>query len=279
MKKLFTLLLLIALTPFLAHAQENLDGLEVQLPEGWSVPEKKDYNKLSEKDWKKGEGAFRRNPNAPQPDWRRPLAPTLPEDEKTLIGSALCFASYVDFANGKGKVLENVILRSKAKENKWVCGNDFTFKSSNKADNNYLKKEALVVIFKDSLYVNGRKLRVNDTRLSDGYVRGYRYQDAKICFVGFSHNSSAFVLPVLTPWAVGIASFYVCMHDKVCYILSSDNRKTNYLRTDNVEMLMLGQIDRDDLWSWYKSIPKNEYKMSAPVVLNIMEELNMLRPN
>ena len=92
--------------------------------------------------------------------------------------------SYEDFKADQWTEIDTVYLDGHSKSHQlWMGGNDYKLTTGDKAQDEIIKKEAFAVICKDTIYVNCRNLRFENTGFGNGYTKGYRYDGDKLCIV------------------------------------------------------------------------------------------------
>ena len=190
--------------------------------------------------------------------------------------------SYDDFVAGRWVKLNELRLISHSTAHQvWVGGNDFKFETDDKDVNKTLKKEALVVEYQDTLYVNLRKLRYKKTAFGSGYAQGLAYDKDKLLFVTHrigpavtSHRmASAFLLG-----AVGAAiSESDIRKDRVCYLIDNngDGKKTDIVLMDDEFMNRLLAQDAQ-LLERYNEKAKHEEREAAANVLPLLKEKGLV---
>lgn len=276
MKKVLTLLLF-CMTVYSAHAQQDLEDVEIQLPNGWTKPAKK---KPLKTEW--GVPVFVRGKEVAEPSWRRPQTMNDTTKVVAIKGTARYCTTYADFKAGNWKQLQDVEMKANSTSRRfWVGGNDFRIDSEDKETAKLLKKDALFVVMGDLLYVNCRKLRGNKAKLVRGYARGYRYDGDKVCFLNEDQGNiqrSTF-LGAQFGLIGGLAAASSMSEDlkfHLCYVLKDDGKNATSLTAKDIENLIISRTDRDDLWNWYSALPKME-KTRAENILVVLEELDLLR--
>ena len=135
--------------------------------------------------------------------------------------------NYNDFVLGQWENLPSIrMIDHSLSHQLWQGGGDNKITSDDKAMAKILKKEALVVEYHDTLYVNLRKLRYKSYKLGRGYTRAVRLGEDKIAFAAKRRhvNVGYFFFGI-----VGAAiSEYSSMKDKVCYILDNNGNGKKY---------------------------------------------------
>lgn len=287
MKKVLTLLLF-CMTVYSAHAQQDLEDVEVQLPNGWSKPAKRKEVPVEapkkRKDKKQKENVFQRDPQAAQPDWRRPQKPKIVADDDTVIvGTARYCLNMENFRKNNWRTIGEVTIKAHYnRDQHWLGSDNFRFECKDKGEADILRKEALLVVFDDSLYVNCRRLKTEKVSFGRGYARAYRYDGDKVCFIKEDVANArdnyivggqfGFIGSLLASGANATAA-----KNPNLYILTDNEKNVSMMQSSNVEALLIPHFDRDDLWKWYKGLKKKE-KNKAVNVLLILEELNTLKP-
>ena len=92
--------------------------------------------------------------------------------------------NYEDFLAGRWTKMDTVyaVHHSKGRQF-WGGGNDYTLKTDNRSMNEKLKKEVLVVMQADTLFLNCRNLNYEKTYFGNGYTRAMRIGERSLLFV------------------------------------------------------------------------------------------------
>lgn len=135
--------------------------------------------------------------------------------------------NYDDFVAGQWEECLSIrMIDHSASHQFWWGGSDHQLTSDDKTMAKILKKEALVVEYHDTLYVNLKKLRYKKSKLGSGYTRAVRLGDNKLAFVAKRQKVN---VGFLFFGIVGAAiSEYSSMNDKVCYILDNNGNGKKY---------------------------------------------------
>ncbi len=191
--------------------------------------------------------------------------------------------SYDDFVAGRWtEVADLKPIHHSASHKLWVGGNDYKFETGDKAMDKVMKKEAFVIEYQDTLYVNLRTLRYEKTRFGNGYAMGLPYDGTKIMFVthriGRDAANERFVSGFMFG-AIGAAiSGSSQLKDRVCYLVDNngDGKKTDITLINDEFMENLLELDRP-LLKTYRSEKKQKDRESAAHVLPILKEKGLVK--
>ena len=128
--------------------------------------------------------------------------------------------SYDDFVAGQWVEMPTIQkIDNSISHQFWRGSGDYTIVFSDKAMDKVLKKEALVVELRDTLYVNLRSLRYKNYKLGKGFTRAVRLGDDKLAFVAKRMGvDMGFFFGVVG----SVISGYYSMKDKACYIIDNN---------------------------------------------------------
>ena len=137
--------------------------------------------------------------------------------------------TYQDFCNNKWESLDTLYLTQHSKSQKeWWGGNDYTLSCGNKETDKLLKKEALVVMQGDSLYVNCRNLCYQDISFGRGYTKAKRIGNRSLLLINRlvdkesaqDATSAGVMFGAIGGAMIGISVAKKSMKQQVCYIIS-----------------------------------------------------------
>ena len=191
--------------------------------------------------------------------------------------------SYDDFVAGNWtEVADLEPIHHSASHKLWVGGNDYKFETGDKAMDKVMKKEAFVIEYQDTLYVNLRTLRFEKTRFGNGYAQGLPYDGNKIMFVTHRIGRAAANEQFMSGFMFGAIGAAITgssqLKDRVCYLVDNngDGKKTNITLIDDEFMENLLELDRP-LLKTYRSEKKQKDRESAAHVLPILKEKGLVK--
>lgn len=189
--------------------------------------------------------------------------------------------SYEDFKADRWTEIDTVYLDGHSKSHQlWVGGNDYKLTTGNKELDEVIKKEALAVICKDTIYVNCRNLRFEKTGFGNGYTKGYRYDGNKLCIVNKKIGKAASG-QMATGMAFGAIGGAIAassqMKNQVCYLIESDveKGKVNILLMDDAFMDGLLK-EHQELADQYHAVEKKKERQSAATIFPILQQLGLV---
>ena len=190
--------------------------------------------------------------------------------------------SYDDFVADRWTELPTlIVIGNSVSHQVWVGGNDFKLDTGDKTTNKMLKKEAFVVEYQDTLYVNLRNLRYEKVLFGNGYAQGLVYDKNKILFVTHRIGSAVDGKRVASAFFFGAMGAAITetniRNDRVCYLIDNngDGKKTQIVLLDDKFMGEL--LSKDSrLMECYKEKEKKKERESAANVLPILKELGLV---
>ena len=189
-------------------------------------------------------------------------------------------SSYEDYASGKWIDLPKLeLVQHSFSRQLWVGGNDFKFKSGDKATDKILKKEAFVIEYQDTMYVNLRNLRYGKSKFGSGYARCIPFKsDVPTIFfvarhIGGDVDGKLFASGFFLGAIGGAIAGAEAVKDRVCYLIdqgSSTSKIDIIMINDNVMQTLL----RDDaqMLELYKQPKSKKKRFSAAHILPILRE-------
>lgn len=190
--------------------------------------------------------------------------------------------SYKDFKDDKWVTLKDSV-KATMKNTNGIKG--LVFATGNKELDKLLKKEARFIVYRNTLFINNRKLKGKGISLGKNYTPALRYGKDSICIAGprglkggkaalyFTGNLAANLLMVpLTGTSVIVAP--TREDDPVCYIMKSDERKLPMITTEYMNQLL---ADKPQLKSLYEAEDKKKSE-TAEVVMKYLLKLDLLKP-
>jgi hypothetical protein len=190
--------------------------------------------------------------------------------------------NYDDFVAGQWTELPTLnVIGHSVSHQVWAGGNDYKFDTDDKTTNKILKKEALLVEYQDTLYVNLRNLRYKKALFGNGYAQGLVYDKDKILFVthriGSAVDGKRFASTFFLGFVGAAISETSIRNDRVCYLIDNngDGKKTQIVLLDDQFMNeLLSKNSR--LMERYKEKKKQKERESAANVLPILKELGLV---
>lgn len=163
----------------------------------------------------------------------------------------------------------------------WVGGNDYKFTTEDKDIDALLKKNAFLVEFQDTLYINLRSLRFGKYRFGNGYAKALVYGQDKILFIaprlGKVNVNMGVMFGAIGGAMGGVLANSQNIKDRVCYIVEDDGdgEKRSIMMVDDEFMDNLLEQDLEML-KRYQTPEKKVERESAANTLPILIEKNMV---
>lgn len=186
--------------------------------------------------------------------------------------------SYEDFKAGSWHDLPSLkAIHHSVSHQLWSGGNDYKFTTDDKETDKLLKKEAFIIEYQDTLYVNLRSLRYQKTGFGNGYTKGTVYDGDKIMFVSYrigkSVRNKQAAFGALGGMIGGAISASAMLKDRVCYLIDDDgNGKTTEIKLMD-DNFMKGLLFADPaLMNRYMSIENQKERESAANILPLLQE-------
>ena len=191
--------------------------------------------------------------------------------------------SYDDYVAGRWIQVNDLEPVHKTTSQKvWLGGNDYKFKTGDKAMDKVMKKEAFIIRYQDTLYVNLRTLRYEKTFFGNGYAKGLPFSGKKVMFVTHRIGKSAMNKRIMSGvmfGAIGSAvSANSTMKDRVCYLIDNNgNGKTTDIKLIGDEMMEQLLSGNKKLLSTYKEPQKQKERESAENVLPLLKKMKLIK--
>ncbi len=198
--------------------------------------------------------------------------------------SAKCgyYRTYEDFIEGNLISLDTIFADAHGIGRQfWWGGNDYTLTTGNKDTDKKLKKEALILMKDDTLYVNCRKLRFEKTRFANGYAKTRRIGKRSLIFVnrtiGKKAQSDVIVSEMMFGAIGGALVGSQQIKQRVCYIVSngSDEKGRTEVRMIDDALMEKMIYGHDDLYEEYYSEEKESKRNLATRVLPILAKAGL----
>ena len=208
----------------------------------------------------------------------------------TTIGKAqskYCL-TYQDFCNDKWECLNTLFVTHRSNSQKlWWGGSDYKLSCGDKETDKLIKKEALVVMQGDSLYVNCRNLCYQDVSLGKGYTKAKRIGNRSLLlvnrFVDKESEHGAIAPGLLFGLAGGIISGVKeakkGMKQQVCYIISKGANAKGKIEVRLLDDDLIKQMlkDQGPLLKEYFEEEGYPQRILAERVLPILEKSGLMK--
>lgn len=164
----------------------------------------------------------------------------------------------------------------------WSGGGDYKFTSSDEALTKLLKKEALVIRFRDSLFVNVGRFKHKGAVFGKGYNLAYAYKDGKLLFLAaYTSRGKNMSLGLAggLGGAVGGAIAGSAMIEsgwanKVCYLVESDGKEVTCLDQDIMPAILAAH---PNLLAKYNAIDGRKERRKAIHVMPLLIEAGIVK--
>jgi len=190
--------------------------------------------------------------------------------------------TYEDFLNGRWQDIDTVYCDQHSKGRQfWWGGNDYTLSTGNKALDKKLKKEAFIVMQADTMYLNCRNLRYEDTRFGNGYTKTMRIGERSLLFVNRMIGREALTNQAMASFmfgALGSALTYNSqMKKQVCYVISWGADANGHISIRLINDALMDQmiVNHNDLHDEYYSEEDTNKRLQATHVVPILEKAGL----
>ena len=196
--------------------------------------------------------------------------------------------TYADYKEDRWTELDTLTVKERSRASKfWMGGNDFQIGATDDSLKKVLRKEAFAIAYGDTLLINCRKLRYEESSFGKGYTLAHPYAGRKLCFVssGPSNGSeySAAIAGGILFGAVGagIAGGLYSSSDlrkTYCFLLGHERRDgtINVHRIDDKYMERYEQSS-PDFYADYMSEKKQKKRQSAAHVLPLLRDWQLIQ--
>lgn len=202
------------------------------------------------------------------------------------VSSALSQGRYcmslADFEANRWEPLSSLkLIEHSVSHQVWVGGNDYKFTTEDKDMDALLKKNAFLVEYQDTLYVNLRSLRYGKYKFGNGYAKALVYGQDKVLFIaprlGKLNLNMGVMFGAIGGALGGALIGSQNIKDRVCYIVEDDGEgeKRSIMMVDDEFMDNLLEQDSEML-NRYQTPEKKEERESAANTLPILLEKNMV---
>ena len=201
-----------------------------------------------------------------------------------IVADAQCryCNTYEDFIEGRWEHVDTVFCGTHSKSRQlWWGGNDFTLTTGDKATDKILKKDAFAVMVADTIYVNCRNLRYENTRFGNGYTKAMRIGQRSLLFVNRMIGSEAQSDAMMAGFMFGAIGGAIVgseqMKQQVCYVISyGANSKGNI----SIRLIDDGLMDQmvaghNDLHDEYYAEENDSKRLLATHVIPILEKAGL----
>lgn len=197
-------------------------------------------------------------------------------------GARYCL-SYQDYLDNKWVNVDSieVVIHSRGHQF-WVGGNDYKFVTGDKATDKILKSKAFLVEWRDSLYINCKKLSVKGGgKFGSGYNKAQKFKDDGILFtserIGAAMTGGQTV-GMMFGLIGGIAATNDIMKYPICYLITKDNA----LSAGDKKMHVFPLIDKymevllaeqPEALATYKSVKRRKERELPANVLDVFHSI------
>ncbi len=191
--------------------------------------------------------------------------------------------SYDDFVAGRWiEVSDLQPIHHSDSHKLWAGGNDYKFQTEDKALGKVIKKEAFVVEYDDTLYVNLRTLRYEGCRFGNGYAMGLPYDGTKIMFVthriGRDAKNKQFASSFFFGTVGAVVNGSSQLKDRVCYLVDNNgNGKKTDIKLINDTFMTYLLLQDESMLEKYRSEKKQKDRESAAHILPILKEKGLIK--
>lgn len=208
----------------------------------------------------------------------------------TTIGKAqskYCL-TYQDFCNDKWECLNTLFVTHRSNSQKlWWGGSDYKLSCGDKETDKLIKKEALVVMQDDSLYVNCRNLCYQEMSLGRGYTKAKRIGNRSLLLVNRlldkesaeGANTAGFMFGAIGGAMVGVSVAKKSMKQQVCYIISKGANAKGKIEVRLLDDDLIKQMlkDQGSLLRDYYEEEDYHQRILAERVLPILEKSGLMK--
>ena len=190
--------------------------------------------------------------------------------------------SYENFLNGRWQQMDTVFIDKHGKGGRfWLGRNDYTLATGNKALDKIISKDAFVVMQADTIYLNCRNLRYENTCFTDGYTRAMRIGERSLLFVNRIIGRDALASRASAAVMFGVLGAAISAGNQskrqVCYVISSGADEKGHigrrLSADGLMDQMI--IGHDDLHDEYYAEEDTNRRLQASHVVPILEKAGL----
>lgn len=192
--------------------------------------------------------------------------------------------SYEDFVDNKWEPLDTVFTIQHSKSHQlWWGGNDFSLKTGNASLDKKLKKQAFIIMQADTMYVNCRNLRYENTRFNNGFTKAMRIGNRSVLFVNKIIGKEARDREATTAFMFGAIGSAITLGDhykqQVCYVISASADEKGHIHIRLINDGLMDQMieGRDDLHIEYYSEQDDDKRILASHIIPILEKAGLFK--
>ena len=192
--------------------------------------------------------------------------------------------TYEDFLADRWQELDTIYCDSHSKTRQlWWGGNDYKLTTGEKAIDKILKKKAFAVMRDDTLYVNCRNLRYENTRFGNGYTKAMRIGQRSLLFVNKIIGSEAQGNVMRSQFLFGVIGSMITaseqMEQQVCYVISFGANNNGEISIRLIDDRLVEQMITDahhyDLYDEFYAEKDPEKRLLAKHVIPILEKAGL----
>lgn len=192
--------------------------------------------------------------------------------------------SYEDFLEDRWQKLDTIYCDSHSKSQQlWWGGNDYKLTTSDKVTNKILKKSAFAVMRGDTLYINCRNLRYENTGFGNGYCKAMRIGQRSLLLVNKMIGADAQNDVMRSRFLFGVIGSMITINEQmkqqVCYVISfgSDNKGKIGIRLvdDRLVEQMIADAHHYDLHDEYFAEKDPDKRLLAKHVIPILSKAGL----
>lgn len=193
--------------------------------------------------------------------------------------------TYEDFVNNHWVTADTLFVVKRSTLGRMWTGSDYKIKSDDKSLNSIIKKNAFVVMQGDSMYVNNRNLRFQETGFGGGYSKARKIGTRSIFFVnrmiGKEVENERTSIGVSFGLAGALIAVSQSMKFQVCYVISSgaDEKGRIDIRLiddDLIKQMLLEQAP--SLLKEYFAESDDKKRIAAEHVMPILMKSGLITP-
>lgn len=190
--------------------------------------------------------------------------------------------SYEDFLNGRWQQMDTLFIDKHGKGGQfWLSCNDYTLTTGNKALDKIISKDAFIVMQADTMYLNCRNLRYENTRFAGGYTRAMRIGERSLLFVNRIIGRDALASRASAAVMFGLLGAAITAGNQskrqVCYVISNGADEKGHIRIRLIEDGLMDQmiVGHDDLHDEYYTEEDTSRRLQASHVVPILEKAGL----
>lgn len=201
-----------------------------------------------------------------------------------LAASGQCrfYHSYEDFVDGRWSPLDTLFVSGHSKNHQlWWGGNDYTLRTGRNDLDRTLKKNALIVVQADTLYVNCRNLRFDGTSFGNGYTKAMRIGNRSILLVNRLIGREAMRSQWTASFMFGAIGAAITagknVKQQVCYVISNGADSRGRINIRLIDDELMGQMleGHNELLEEYLSEQDVRNRLQATHIVPILERAGL----